>query len=168
MKFEKYFWDLNQEALKETEKILASPEHPKFMGRIIVLLSRCDKPKEIFSIITREQFKENWPKIRAHWMKQERRSEFRDWWDAIYEQLMEEAQLKIIKPKGQTPEFFKEFGKLIKEARIRKGLSQKQLAQGVGMKQPDISKIEEGKNNITLFTLMRLCKILEIKKIDMS
>lgn len=168
MRFEKYFWDLNEEALRETEKILQTPRHPKFMDRIIALLSRCDKPKELFSIIPREKFVEAWPRIKTCWMKQARESEFRDWWETIYEQLLEEFQLKTRKVKGETPEFFQKLGKLIKAARIKKGLNQKQLAQGIGMKQPDISTIEEGKKNVTLYTLMRLCKILEIKKIDMS
>jgi transcriptional regulator with XRE-family HTH domain len=44
----------------------------------------------------------------------------------------------------------------ISDARIQKGLSQKQLALRIGMKKPDISRIEEGKKNITLFTLIRL------------
>jgi len=54
----------------------------------------------------------------------------------------------------------------IRDARIQKGLSQKQLALRIGMKQPDISRIEEGKKNITLFTLTRLCKVLGIEEID--
>lgn len=34
------------------------------------------------------------------------------------------------------------------------------------MKHPDISKIEEGKKNITLETFACLCKALAIEKID--
>ena len=62
----------------------------------------------------------------------------------------------------------KKFGRVIKEARIGKGLSQKQMPLAARMKQSDISRIEEGKKNITLFTMIRLCKILGIKKIDLS
>ena len=56
----------------------------------------------------------------------------------------------------------------IKDVRIRKGLSQKELAIKAGMKQPDISKIEEGKKNITTITLARIYSILDIKKIDLQ
>lgn len=38
----------------------------------------------------------------------------------------------------------------------------------VSMKQPDVSKVEEGKKNITLFTLIRLCKTLGIQRIDIT
>lgn len=51
---------------------------------------------------------------------------------------------------------------------LEKGLNQHQVALSVGMRQPDISKIEEGKINITLNTLMRLCKVLGIKQIDVG
>ncbi len=168
MKVSKYFWHLNEAALKETKEIFKNPMHPKFMMRIVTLLSRCDKPKEFFSIIKKEKFIDIWPKIRTYWVQRVRISDFRDWWQTIYEQLMEDNQRATMNTKGETPQFFKKVGTLVREARIEKGLSQRQLSQAIGMKQPDISRIEEGKKNITLFTLMRLCKILEIKKIDME
>lgn len=168
MNIAKYFWDLNEAALKETEKILKDPAHPKLMPRMVVFLSRCDKPKELFSIIKKEQFIDLWPKIRTYWVKRVRISDFRDWWQTIYEQLLGDSQGAAKSAKGQTPQFFKKVGGLVREARIEKGLSQRQLSQAIGMKQPDISRIEEGKKNMTLYTLMRLCKILGIKKIDME
>jgi len=65
------------------------------------------------------------------------------------------------KVKGEAPAAFQATGRLIKERRIEKGLNQKQLALAVNMKQPDLSRFEEGKKNITLFTLIRLCKARE-------
>jgi len=44
-------------------------------------------------------------------------------------------------------------------------LSQKDLSLIVGIKQPEISKIEDGKKNITILTLAKFCKVLNIKKI---
>jgi DNA-binding Xre family transcriptional regulator len=165
---QKYFWDLNKQALRETEGILQNVSHPKFLTRMVAFLSRCDKPRELFSIISKEKFIEVWPKIRSYWLKTSRNSDFRDWWETIYEQLLENFQHKYKRTLGKNPLFFQRFGQLIKQARISKDLSQKQLASNIGMKQPDISRIEEGKKNITLYTLMRLCKILDIKKIDIS
>ena len=62
---------------------------------------------------------------------------------------------------------FLKIGELIEDKRIRKGWSQQDLAARAGMKQPDISKIEQGKKNITLETLGSLSKILGIKKIEL-
>jgi len=166
MNIEKYFWDLKEKALKETKVILKDPGHPRFNERAVTLLSRCDKPEELFSIIPRGKFVEVWPQIRTYWIKRIRRSDFRDWWETIYEQILEKHQQRPGKAKGGTPAAFRTIGMEIRDARIQKGLSQKQLALRIGMKQPDISRIEEGKKNITLFTLTRLCKVLGIGKID--
>ena len=168
MNIAKYFWDLTDDAVKETKKILKDQKHPKFVIRMVTLLSRCDKPKELFSIITEADFIEWWPQIRSYWVKRMRQSDFRDWWETIYERLLEKYQHKTRTVKGKPPAFLVKVGVMIKEARIKKGLSQKQLALNVGMKQPDISTIEEGKKNITLHTLARFCRILDIKKIDIS
>ena len=56
-------------------------------------------------------------------------------------------------------------GEIIKRARIEKGLNQLQLAQQTGMKQPHISSLEKGEKNVTLETLVRICRILNIKNL---
>jgi DNA-binding XRE family transcriptional regulator len=166
MSIAKYFWDLNEAALKETERIIKSPGHPKFSSRMVTFLSRCDKPGELFAVLPREKFMEAWPKIRTCWLKHTRRSDFRDWWETIYEQMVEQHRHRQKKVTGGAPASFKTIGRLIKERRIENGLSQKQLALAVNMKQPDVSRVEEGKKNITLFTLIRLCKALGIRQIE--
>lgn len=164
----KYFWNLNENAMKETKHILKHPNHPKFASRMVTLLSRCDRPKELFSLISRKEFIEVWPKIKFYWVKLSRDSDFRDWWQTIYEQLLEGYNLGNKKPRGKSAGLFLKIGRTMREARIKRGLSQKELALSAGMKQPDVSMIEEGRKNITLGTLMRLCKILKIKKIALE
>lgn len=164
----KYFWDLNADALRETKRVLKDPRHPEFARRMVTLLSRCDQPSELFSIMTKEAFVDLWPKIRTYWVKRSRRSDSRDWWETLCEQLSETIQRREIRARGGAPAFLRRFGGVIREERITKGLSQKELALRVGMKQPDISRIEEGKKNVTLFTLMRLCKVLGIKRVDLD
>ena len=56
MNIRKYFWDLKPEALDETLEIIKNPWHPKFPERMVRLLSRCDEPKEIFSMIDKKNF----------------------------------------------------------------------------------------------------------------
>lgn len=167
MKISKYFWGLNSQALKETEKILKDFRHPKFAARLVTFLSRCDKPKELFSLISKQEFIEVWPRVRSYWLKIAHRSDFRAWWETIYEQLLQEYRHKQKRPTGKSCALFLKIGRMVKEARLEKGLSQNELAFKIGMKQPDISKIEEGKKNITLETLTRLCKVLEIKKLEL-
>jgi DNA-binding Xre family transcriptional regulator len=166
MNISKYFWDLNEMALKETKKIILDPTHRKFPARMVTLLSRCDDPKVLFSIIPGKEFIAVWPKLRSYWVKVAGETEFRDWWETIYEEMLYKYQSKQKKPSGRAPALFSKIGSIIKEARVQKGLNQKELAFMVGMKQPDISTIEEGRKNATLHTLSRLCKVLDIKKID--
>ena len=164
----KYFWDLKGESLKKLKRILEDPAHPEFPRRMTALLTRCDKPKELFSIISKGKFVRVWPRIRAYWIKRMRRSNSRDWWETIYEQLAQADRPGSVRMEGSSPAFLRRVGALVKEARMKSGLSQKQLALRVGMRQPDISRIEEGMKNITLFTLTRLCKVLGIRRIDFS
>lgn len=165
--YSKYFWSLNEKALKETERILKEPKHPKFIFRMVTLLSRCQKPKELFSLIPKKEFVIQWPKIRAYWLKVSRSSDFRDWWETIYEQILQDSKGTRKKiPSGKIDLLIK-IGKLIKKSRVQKGWSQKELALRIGMRQPDISTIEEGKKNITLKTLSILCEVLGVKTINL-
>ena len=162
--YTKYFWDLNEKALTETADILKDPDHDRFQQRMVRLLSRCQSPEELFSVISKENFVKAWPKLSRYWAKIEKISDFRDWWQTIYEEILR-RQGKATKAMGEPSALFKNIGAKIREARIEKEISQKDLALAVGMKQPDISKIEEGEKNITLETLARICKYLNIQEI---
>lgn len=163
MKISKYFWDLNEKALRETARILKDPGHPKFERRIMAFLSRCDKPKDLFSIISKQRFIEVWPRVRSYWFKVAATSDYRDWWETVYEQILEQYKIKKRRAKGEAWSLFLRIGAVIKEARLRNGLSQNDLAFRVGMKQPDISMIEKGRKNITIETLASLSKALNIE-----
>jgi DNA-binding Xre family transcriptional regulator len=162
--YSKYFWDLNEAALRDTENILKDPQHSKFQSRIVRLLSRCQDPKKIFSVIPRKDFIKAWPKLRRYWTKIDKESDFRDWWQAIYEEVSK-GDIKNKKNDSMPSLLFEKVGIKIREARIDREMSQKDLALAIGMQQPDISKIEEGKKNITLETLARICKYLDIEEI---
>lgn len=162
MSIKKYFWSLNPRAIRETEKIIRDPGHPRYSEKMFVILSRCDKPKELFSIIAKKGFIENWPKIRSYWIRRRQAEDFRAWWETVYEELIKrEGQ------KGSPSGLFKNLGEIIRAKRIENGLSQKDLANRARLKQPDISKIEQGKANITLETLIKLCRILDIRNIPL-
>lgn len=168
MKISKYFWGLSNRALKETEGILKDYSHPKFPARLVTLLSRCDRPRELFSLIPKGEFIRVWPKVRSYWLRIAQNLDSRTWWEAIYEQLLEGYSLIQKRAKGRPPTLFLKIGRVVREARLQRGLSQGELAFKIGMKQPDISMIERGKKNITLDTLARLCKALEIRELELE
>jgi len=144
MKIEKYFWSFNKKALKEVKKVLKNPEHPKFVSYAFTLLSQCDVPKEVFSVIKKEHFIEYWPEIRKYWNKTAEAVDFKIWWDTIYYSLLQKGKIQQIEAIPMST--FTEIGKIIKKTRL----------------------IEKGKVNLTLETLTKIEKVLGIDKIELK
>ena len=67
--------------------------------------------------------------------------------------MMTEKEIEILK---------KKFGKHLKEIRESKGLSLLRLSYNCSIDESKISKIEHGKHNITLATLVELARGLEV------
>ena len=59
------------------------------------------------------------------------------------------------------------FGKRIKELRKRRGYSQEQLAEMLGIAQNTLSKIELGENFLTADTLEKLINALEVSPTEL-
>jgi len=163
MNIKKYFWSLNPKALKEVKLVLKNPNNSQYVERMFTLLSRCDNPKEVFSVVDKQQFIKTWPRVRRYWVKTGQAADFRAWWETVYEELLKGKKEKP--PLGKPSEIFLKIGRIIREKRLKRKISQSDLARLVGMTQPDISAIEAGRKNITLETLIRLCKTLNIKSL---
>lgn len=56
----------------------------------------------------------------------------------------------------------KHFGKNLKEARNRKGISQEELALSLGFDRTYISMLERGKRNPSLFTIYKMANFLDV------
>ena len=56
----------------------------------------------------------------------------------------------------------KKLGKRIRDLRKRHNFSQYQIAKKCAMDYGSYSKIENGKRNVTIFTLQRITKVLKI------
>ena len=61
-----------------------------------------------------------------------------------------------------TDQYKKVFGSLLKQIRESKGLSQLDLAARCGMEKSSISRIENGRTNITLTSAVLLSSSLEV------
>ena len=55
-----------------------------------------------------------------------------------------------------------EFHELMRKKRMEKGLSQYDLADLVGLKQPSINHIEMGRRKPSFEALVKICEVLEI------
>ncbi len=58
-------------------------------------------------------------------------------------------------------------GEKILQYRIRKGLTQAHLAAECGIPQPNLSNIEKGKKDLTVFTLVRIASALGVKPAEL-
>lgn len=57
---------------------------------------------------------------------------------------------------------FMDVGKKIKEKRVQKKLTQQQLASDIDMEKTNLSRIEAGRTNPTLWTLLKISNALQI------
>jgi len=55
-----------------------------------------------------------------------------------------------------------EFGKKVREERLKQGFSQEELAEKAGVHRTYIGMIERGEKNITLENIEKICKSLNI------
>ena len=61
------------------------------------------------------------------------------------------------------PKFLAGVGSSIKELRLQKGMTQNELAHQCNFEKASMSRIESGKTNVTLLTLRKISKALEVE-----
>jgi transcriptional regulator with XRE-family HTH domain len=61
-----------------------------------------------------------------------------------------------------TEKFNVEFGHMIKEARLKRGLTQGEVAESVGVSQVYLSHLELGTRNVNLELALRICDRLGV------
>jgi transcriptional regulator with XRE-family HTH domain len=66
-------------------------------------------------------------------------------------------------PKHISPELLQRFGEMLKRARGRKGLTQRDLGNRVGLPQSHISKIEQGLVDLQLSSLAEIARALDFE-----
>lgn len=63
--------------------------------------------------------------------------------------------------------FLKGFGRHVKELRIKRGLTQANLAFEAGLSVSQVQRIEYGNHNLTILTLIALAKALEVEPAEL-
>jgi DNA-binding XRE family transcriptional regulator len=85
-----------------------------------------------------------------------------EYWQAIYEEVVEKLKEKGVKLRRQPVEgSWKEVGKKIHNLRLKEGMTQKEFAVKIGISQQMISRIERGRENLTLSSLKAIARSLE-------
>ncbi len=91
-----------------------------------------------------------------------------EFWQAVYEKLAEKFRAKEInislrKRTGARNEFCIEIGQRLKALRKEKKLTQAMLSKKLNVSQQMISRIESGRENISLLTLKKVTEELGVK-----
>ena len=157
-----WLWD-RKITVRKAKSILSSPENERFLSLSGLLLSRKNSPEEVFkNYLEPSDFLQNWYKIKR-WMRKDNWNNPRiEFWQAIYDKLKEKFKKKGILPVKETVvpkmenEFFKTVANKIKAVRKQKGITQSQLTKKLKISQQLISRIENGTENISLFTLRKI------------
>ena len=151
------FWDRNisEEQLKA---ILSDENHPRFIEMSALLLLRNNEPKKVFELyLNRILFAQNWSKIKRQMRKNQWGSQRIDFWQAIFEKVAEQLKDQGISLRSYDHEprakICYDVGKIIRDRRQQQNLTQKELADKLGIKQQVVSQIESGKGNPSLLTL---------------
>ncbi|MBU1122461.1 MAG: helix-turn-helix transcriptional regulator [Candidatus Omnitrophota bacterium] len=158
-----WLWD-SQISDNEAKGILKDISHPKFDIYAEKLLSRTNDPKFVFSMIDKITFCKKWPTIKKriikdHWLKDKV-----IFWQTIYTRVKEQLKAEGIKIRisreVKIPSERMEIAKQIKKIRVNKGYSQKDMASRLHVIQQYISKIENGRENLSIDSLVQIANIL--------
>ena len=157
-----WLWD-SQLSEAEARKILKDESHPKFDIYVEKLLSRVSNPKTIFKIVDEATFCRKWPSIKKRMKKDQWLASKVVFWQIIYERLHERLRERGIKiRKIQKTKIPPERAKLalqIKNTRMKLGYTQKDMAKKLGVIQQYISKVESGRENVSVDTLKRIADV---------
>jgi len=161
------FWDKNFNQDK-VRRILNDEKGPKFIGVAATLLSRCNKPKEVFaSYLNKAAFCNNWRRIK----KQMRKNKWSDariiFWDEVYKVTLQDIDKKTLKTSKKRdividPEM-KAIGDKIRGFRKKLGWIQAELAKRSKLSQQTISFVEKGYTNVSVKTLKRITDTLGLR-----
>lgn len=165
-----WLWD-RKITIKKARQILKNPLNEHFISLAGALLSRKNTPKEVFKYYLKPlDFLNNWNRIKRR-MRQDKWNDPRiEFWQAVYEVIKQRYQIegRPIKKEGPSmarpeSEFYKAVADKIKQARKQKGLSQAVLAKKLGVSQQGISRIEKGRENISLGTLKKILDAMGVQ-----
>lgn len=161
------FWDKKVNT-EEAKNILRDELNPRFIEFASLLLSRTNKPKNVFNkYLVKELFINNWSKIKRR-MRENRWNDRRIiFWDEIYKAAKKGVHVKKTRELRERPHDYdpeiKSICDQIKNYRRKSGLTQAGLAKKAGLSQQSISFVEQGYINLSIRTLKKIVDALNLK-----
>ena len=140
-----WLWDTTLSE-NRVQRILHNERDPRFYIYAEKLFSRVRDPQEAFGYISKESFCRKWSMIKKRVEKDAWAKSKADFWQGIYEQILEESQRLGI-------------AQQIRKLRTQMGYTQEELAKRLGVIQQYISSLESGRENLTLDTMRKIARV---------
>ena len=158
-----WLWDTR---LSETrvKKILKDEGNPRFYIYAEKLFSRISNSQTAFSYIPQEVFYRHWPVIKQRINKDAWSRGRADFWQNVYNRIREQLKAKEAQlvAAGISPERIS-VAQQIRNIRVQLGYTQEEMAKRLGVIQQFVSKLETGRENLTVDTLKRIADVFDKK-----
>ena len=159
-----WLWD-QKIGLQKAKRILKDPLNPSFLRLASMLLLRKNNPREVFKeYLSPLLFCQNWARIKGLMKKDAWGKPRLHFWQAVYEKVREKLIKKrvVLRPSAlyEVDDFCRLIGNEIKGLRRKKRLTQKELARKLHISQQIISRIESGRQNMSVITLKNIINAL--------
>lgn len=144
-----WLWDMRVSE-EHAQKVLKDKNHPEFYIFAEKLFARVKDPELAFEYVDKNTFTRTWLSIKNRVLKDAWAKPAVDFWQNVYTSI-----------KAEKERF--NLARTIKGLRIKKKLTQKQLADRLGVIQQHVSRIESGYENVTFHTLQKLAQALNTR-----
>jgi len=154
-----WLWDTRLRK-DEAKRILQDGANPRFPLYAEKLLARVADPGIVLRLINEQTFCRKWPTLKKRLQKDRWLATRVLFWQTIYERLLvrlKERGIHIRRPpQGPSTPERQQLADQIRRLRERMGFSQKDVARRLGVIQQYVSKLESGRENVSLDTLKRV------------
>lgn len=158
-----WLWDSRLDEAK-VRAALRNEGDPRFDIYAEKLLSRIGRPREVFHLMDKKAFCRQWPKIKRRMQKDRWLQNRVLFWQTIYEVVKDQIQNRGVSLRqafsGKIPPQRMDLARQIRQIRTQTGRTQQELAAGLGVIQQYISRVESGRENLTVDSLARIAGAL--------
>jgi UDP-N-acetylglucosamine 1-carboxyvinyltransferase len=145
-----WLWDARLSKAR-VKRILNNENDPRFYIYAEKLFSRVNNPKIAFGYVPKNVFYHQWPAIRQRIEKDQWAKQKADFWQRKYEEIRSIPAQRV------------DIAQQIKNIRVKLGYTQMEVAQKLGVIQQFVSKLEAGRENVTIDTLKRIANVFDKK-----
>jgi DNA-binding XRE family transcriptional regulator len=158
-----WLWD-SRLSQKEVAGILKDETNPRFDLYAEKLLSRLNRPREVFRLLNQETFCRKWPTIKRRMVRDRWLTHRVVFWQTLYEVVKDRLKEQGVHLRPRVGESIplqrRVISEQIRKIRMEKGYHQKDLAARLGVIQQYISRLESGRENFSVDVLSRIAEAL--------